>query len=142
MKNELLMQKVGNHLVPASDYDAELLDQIQSKRSLLVTVHQERNPAHHRKLWGIAACVARFDPSFKDAEEAVRWVKRQIPNMHNRYIDRDGSLVIELRSISFGSMDQVSFTNFYDRALWLWAQRIGCDPELLLDATVFEVSKF
>lgn len=126
------MQKVGNHLVPASDYDAELLDGIQTKRNVVVTVHQVRNPEHHRKLWAIAAAVANFDRDFTNAEQAVRWVKRQIPNMHRRYREKDGSLVLEYESINWGNMDQIKFANFYDRALYLWSQRIGCDPETLL----------
>lgn len=135
MKTELLMQKQGNHLVPASDYDQELFDQINTKRSVLVSIHQIRNPDHHRKFWALAAAVARFDRDFHDAREAVRWVKRHIPNMHRRYMDRNGGLVIELESISWSNMDQTKFNNFYDRALFLWAERIGCDPETLLSET-------
>ena len=50
-------------------------------------------------------------------------------------MDRDGTLVIEYESISFAAMDQVRFANFYDRALWLWSERIGCDAETLLAET-------
>jgi len=135
MKTELLMRKSGNALLPASDYDVELFDQIQAGRDFLVSVHSARNPGHHRKFWSLAAAVARFDNNFHNAEEAVRWVKRKIPGMHRRYLDTNGRLVIELESISWSNMDQVKFTNFYDRALFLWAERIGCDPEALLAET-------
>jgi hypothetical protein len=130
------MRKSGNALLPASNYDQELFDEVQSGRAFLVSIHSARNPGHHRKFWALAASVARFDPHFHNAEEAVRWIKRQIPGLHRRYLDRDGGLVIELESISFASMDQTRFANFYDRALYLWAERIGCDPETLLQETV------
>jgi hypothetical protein len=52
--------------------------------------------------------------------------------MHKEYRLRDGRLAIKTRSISWAEMDQIKFGRFYDRVLWLWANKIGCDPETLL----------
>jgi hypothetical protein len=127
----LTMKRQGLKLVPYGDVAAEILSEVTVQRPVIVTVHQARNPKHHARLWALAARVANFGPHFKDAEHAIRWVKRQIPGMHRRYKERDGTLVIELESISFASMDQVRFNAFYDEAVRQWAQMLGCDPELL-----------
>lgn len=134
-RTELTMQRKGLKLVPYGDLDAELLSEITTTKPVIVTVHQARNPEHHAKFWALAARVADFGPFFKDAEHAVRWVKRQIPSMHHRYKERDGTLVIELASISFASMDQTRFDKFYKEAVRLWAEMLKCDPETLLDKT-------
>lgn len=129
---KLTMMKDGGVLRPYGDVAWEEFDQIGNK-PVMVTVHKARNPLHHAKLWALATKVADFDKEFTDADDAVRWVKRHIPGMHKRYKEKDGSLVIELASINFESMDQLRFNRFYDRALWLWTQRIGVDPETLLE---------
>ena len=136
MKTEILMRKSGNALLPASNYDQELLDEIHSERAMVVEIHQVRNPQFLRKYWALASAVSRFDKHFHDAREADRWVRRQIPNMHRRYLEHDGTLVIEYQSIAMGNMDETAFSNFYDRALYLWAERIGTDPETLLQETI------
>ena len=125
------MQRVANSLVPASEHDQELFDSV--KGQVLVTVRGIRNPDHLKRFWALADTVARFDRDFHDGRAAVRWVKRQIPNMHKRYMEKDGTLVIELQSIAIGAMDQTRFNRFYDRAAWLWSERLKCDVETLLE---------
>jgi hypothetical protein len=130
----LLMLRDKGCLRPYAELDWEVFENIESKKPVMVTLSQPRNPDHHRKAWALAAAVARFHPDFRDAEAAMRWVKRKIPWMHECYKEKDGTLVIVLKSINFASMDQVEFREFYDDALRLWAAEIGTDPETLLDA--------
>ena len=135
MKTELLMVRIDHPrpcLQPYQDEAWEVFDTIRKGKPVLVTVEQPRNPEHHAKLWALATAVANFDRDFVDGEDAVEWVKLHIPNMHKAYTLMDGRLAIKTRSISWAKMDQTRFSRFYDRALWLWAQRIGCDPEALL----------
>ena len=137
-RQELLMKKLNNCFTPYGDVAWETFDLVQSKEPILVTIQQARNPDHHNKLWALAGKVADFDDSFTNAEAAVRWAKRRIPEMHKRYRDVDGSLVIELESISFANMDQIQFSKVYDQVLFLWAERLECDPETLLDEDKFD----
>lgn len=130
-KLKLCMKRQGGALHPYGQVAWDTFDKIRSLDVVIVTVHQARNPLHHDKFWALATRVANFDRDFDDADEAVRWVKRQIPGMHRRYVEKDGTVSIELGSIAFESMDQLAFNEFYDRALHLWAGRIGCDPETL-----------
>jgi hypothetical protein len=133
-KLKLTMVRDGMVLRPFGNFSCLQFEKIKTLKQVIVTVHQARNPEHHNKFWAIAAKVADFDRDFEDADDAVRWVKRQIPGMHRKYKERDGTLILELESISVESMDQIAFEQFYERALALWAERIGCDPEALLEA--------
>ena len=134
-KMELAMMKDGPCLRPYGDVAWDVFDSIRSSKAVIVTVHQARNPDHHNKIWALAAKVADFDQEFTDAEDAMDWVKEQIPNMHEKRAKVLPGGIIEVRiktkSISWASMDQIRFNRFYDRALWLWAERIGTDPETL-----------
>lgn len=132
-KTELLMIRKDGALRPYGDVAWDVFDTIRSSKPVLVRVEQPRNPEHHAKLWALANAVANFCDDFADAEDAVEWVKLHIPAMHKAYTLHDGRVVVSTKSISFASMDQTRFGRFYDRALWLWSQKIGCDPELLLE---------
>lgn len=127
------MQREGNCLKPADSMSLEQFQDVRTKKPVLVTIHQARNPQHHEKLWAIAARVADFDPDFSDAEDAVEWAKLHMPTMRQFRTLRDGSVICTTKSIAFASMDQIRFERFYDRALWLWTEKIGTDPETLLD---------
>jgi hypothetical protein len=131
VKLELAMLRQRNGLVPAGSYDLEKIEGIPHGSSVMVTVQLERNVQHHKKLWALAARVADFCDDFSDAEDAVVWIKLQVPSMRKEYHFRDGKLVIAVRSIDFASMDQLEFNTFYEKACMLWSQLIGCDVETL-----------
>lgn len=132
-KVELLMVRDRGALRPYGDVAWETFGDIRTSRPVVVTVHKARNPDHHRKFWALATRVAENDPAFEDAEDAAEWVKMQIPGMRKEYVLRDGRLAIRTKSISFQSMDQLKFNRFYDRALYLWSERLGIDAETLLN---------
>jgi hypothetical protein len=133
MKAEILMKVDVGCLRPYEQTGWATFDMLPRGSEVMVTVERPRNPQHHAKLWALATAVANFSDKFVDAEDAVEWVKLHIPNMHKAYILMDGRLAIKTKSIAFASMGQIKFTRFYDRALWLWSQAIGCDPETLLE---------
>lgn len=131
-KNEITMLRDGGCLRPYGDVAWATFDRVRAGKPIIVTVHQARNPDHHNKLWALATKVADHCDDFDDAEDAIEWVKVNIPSMRKEYVLRDGRLAIRTKSISYASMDQIAFNEFYDKALTLWSAKIGCDPETLL----------
>lgn len=132
-KREICMIRKGGSLVPYGDVAWDAFDDVRTSKPVMVTVHQARNPDHHNKLWAIATKVADFDKDFLDAEDAIEWAKLHIPNMRRFRQRLDGTWIACTKSISFASMDQLAFGRFYDRCLYLWAEKIGTDPETLLE---------
>ena len=133
MKIQISMRKSNDTLVPASRYAEEEFAKVRENRTVIVTIHQARNPSHHDKFWAIATKVAENDSKdgFKDAEDAVEWAKLKTPWMVKSWRDDYGRLVITLKSSDFASMDQLKFNRFYDRAIMLWSERLGVDVETL-----------
>lgn len=117
-------------LVPHGSVSEERFDSVPLVKPLLVTLRQPRNIEHFQKFWALAGNVANFHPTFLDADDAVRFAKRRL-GMFTRFHEKDGSLSCEYESLSVESMDQLRFSEFYDRCLALWAEEIGADPEEL-----------
>lgn len=131
MKCQITMRKSNDVLVPASRYAQSEFEKITEHKNLIVTVHQARNPQHHDKLWAIATKVAETDAHFNDAEDAVEWAKLQVKWMIRSWRDDYGRLIIQTKSIDFASMDQLTFSKFYDRAIQHWSERLGVDAETI-----------
>ena len=129
MKREMLMRKVGASLKPDGDASWDVFDTIRSSKSVVVTVRQPRNPDHLKKYWAVATAVADAYDGFEDKDDADHYVRINIPWMRKEYRLRDDRLAIRPLSIGIESMDQLTFNDFYDRALKLWAELIGMDPE-------------
>lgn len=135
-KRELVMIRRAHSLVPYGNAELEAFEeQMTTTKPVMVTIHRARNPLQHAKLWAIAAKVADHSEDFHDAEDAIEWAKVHITNMRSYRQLLDGSVIVSTKSISFASMDQTAFERFYDRCLFLWAKKIGCDPETLLRET-------
>ena len=133
MKTELLMRKACGSLTPDGRESWEVFDKLPANKSVLVSVKTSRNPDHLRKYWAICAAVADADPEFDDREDADHWVRIQIPWMRREYVVKslagEQQLIVRPKSISMASMTQEEFSRFYDRALELWAEKIGMDPD-------------
>lgn len=133
MKREMLMKKVGGALRPDGDQSWEVFETVRASKSVLVTVHQPRNPDHLKKYWAVCAAVADADPGFDDREDADHWVRVSIPWMRKEYRLGDGRVSVRPKSIALGAMDQEEFERFYERAIALWSERLGMDAEQLRD---------
>lgn len=131
MKRELLMQKFPGKLVPIDEASWEVFDSIRTGKPVLVIVEQPRNPGHLRKYWALATAVAKADPDFTDKDEADHWARIHQEDMRREYFV-GGRPVVMVEKIDVASMDQLRFTKFYDKALMIWAEKIGMDPEDLL----------
>lgn len=135
MKLELTMRRDGGVLRPHGDVATDLFfDSVPSGVTLMVTIAQPRNPDHHNKFFAICAKVANYDEDFFDAADVAEWIKLQIPSMRKEYVvPATGRVIVRTKSISWAAMSQVEFNQFYDIAMKLLAEKIGCDPELLLE---------
>lgn len=131
MKVQITMRKCNGTLIPASRHSQNILDKVCERKDMIVTVHQARNPQHHDKFWAVATLVADNDEHFKIADDAVMWAKLKTSWMVRTWRLEDGTIIVEPKSISFASLDQLTFEKFYDQAMTLWSGRLGIDVETL-----------
>lgn len=130
---KLTMFRQGMRMMPYGEAAENDMDRIpQQPKLVTIEVKQPRNPKHLAKYWVICQRAAATDPEFTDAQEVDDWIRERL-RMFKSWKDWDGRLVVRLDSIGAESMDQIRFAAFYDRALWLLSERLGVDPEALLD---------
>jgi hypothetical protein len=131
---KLVAMKDGGVLRPWGEAAWNEFERIPQKPKLVtVEVRQPRNPGHLSKYWSILQKAARTDPEYTEAEDLHEWVKVRL-GMIKEFKDWDGRILIRTKSISVESMGQIHFANFYDRALWLLSERLGVNPEALLES--------
>jgi len=106
------------------------LTKVTRKKPVLVQITHPRNLEHLQKFWAIAERVADNLPGFIDAATLVEQTKLKC-GMVDSWTDWGGRLVIQTKSIAVENMDQKTFENFYDRAVWLWSDRLGVDVTTL-----------
>lgn len=118
-------------LVPASPYDQERLDGYQNGARLQVSLWQGRNAKLSRKYWAILhKVVADLPCPWQTAEEASDALKLACgitdagKTVNDQWFIRPGS-------ISFSTMPEDKFRDFFERAMAVLARVTGVDPTTL-----------
>jgi len=123
----------GRCLRPFGNVAIEDFEKVRRGKPVVITIEEVRNPDFLRKYWALATAVANFCDDFDDRYDADFWVRSHMPWMLKEFILDDGRVAVRLKSIALEKMSQEAFSRFYDRAVYLWSKRIGCDPETLLE---------
>ena len=116
-------------LVPASDADKELLDKIKSGQIVTLIYSRMRNYQFHKKWWALVSFAFDYwEPPEIEPDPEKKWMKSVTPEKSMErfrkdltimagYYDAtyrvDGSVRIEAKSISFGSMSEDEFEKLY-----------------------------
>lgn len=124
----------GDKLTPADIHAEDWLREIKDGKEIVISGRRSRNPKHHRLFFGL---LKKFQENAEgwgsvDLEDILDAVKFELGYV--RRVRRfDGSFEIRPRSISFASMDQLTFNRFFDRAAFALAHHLGTDPQALID---------
>lgn len=123
MATELWLVRRMGHLVPANEQSAELLAKLPQDRWVLASIRNPRNLKHHRKFMALVQAVYPHQdmwPTFNSFRRALTAALG-----HGEVVTaKDGRKYIEAESISFASMDQTEFEEFYNKAVDLILTRI------------------
>lgn len=113
---EFSMRKHLGSLRPA-DHDAEeALRRMPANALVMVKVKRPRNIQHHRKLFTLLNIVVENQEHYQTTEHLLA-VLKVVAGHCDTYPMADGNTAFVPRSISFASMDQTEFEEFYDKAV-------------------------
>lgn len=114
---ELWVQKVDGVLHADGDESLAVLDKVPSGKSLLCEVKQPRNAKHLRLYWAICARIAdALDRDDIDREAVSDFFKRATGHFTEIESKTFGT-IIRLDSISFAKMDQLAFSEFFEKCI-------------------------
>lgn len=121
----------GGRLVPAGPYEAEVLATYSRGAQLTVTLHQKRSLPLLKKYFAVLRdVVENCNTPWNSTEEASDALKLAL-GITDIGKTVSGQWFIRPGSISFNSMDQAAFRDFFDKAMAVLARVTGIDPEEL-----------
>lgn len=127
----LQMVVQGLHLVPAGPYEQEVISTYQQGAVLTVDMHQKRTLPLLKKYWAVLRdVVANCKTPWNSPDEASDALKLAL-GVTDIGKTVSGQWFIRAGSISFTSMDQAAFKDFFDKAMAVLAEVTGIDPETL-----------
>lgn len=119
----LLVAKKLRSLYPVDDAGEDFLSHLAQGEIIEVTIRRPRNIKHHRKFFAMLQLVFSNQNAYKSLDDLLEVCKLSIG--HCRTIRTKVCDVKIPNSISFSSLDQDAFNDFYDRAVqWVIADVI------------------
>jgi hypothetical protein len=116
MATELWLSRRMDALVPANAQALESLRKLPADKWLLCELRMPRNVKHHRKFMAVLQAVYPHQdmwPTFNSFRKAFTAALG-----HGEVVTaKDGRKFIDADSISFATMDQTEFDEFYARAI-------------------------
>jgi len=135
----VLMRRTQRGLEPLSGLDPERLDREANGSVVDVAIKQKRSTQQNRLYWSILSKVVENVDGYPTSERLHDALK-----LHLGYSIKIKSVTghdIWLPdSTAFSKMDGVEFKFFFDRALAVLADLIGCDPMTLVNEAQKEVA--
>jgi hypothetical protein len=131
---EVLLVKEGQKLGAADSLSAEALDSIKKGETVTASIRRPRNIKHHRKLWALLTVVFEAQSQFATTQDLLGALKIATGLFETgQTVDKMPYIVP--KSISFASMAQTEFEQWYERALEIILTRIlpGINRDELTD---------
>ncbi len=110
----IVMRCTGKALVPTDRLSEEAMEKAKGK-TMLVFTERPRNPKHHAKMMAMLNVVVNNQDTFPSIEKLLTYIKLRIGHTDSYIVD--GKTVVVPRSISFASLSQDDFEQFYERAV-------------------------
>lgn len=119
-------------LVPADFVAEELFQKIEEGREVLIQIRKARSPKQHRLFFALVN-VAVENLTGWTVETLVDSLKVTLGHFTIGMNLSTGEIFQSPKSISFASMDQISFQTFFNASLDELAAFLGCTPDELLN---------
>lgn len=134
MAVELIVRREFSRLVPVTQRDIELLEELPLRKDLTARLSGFRSGRHHRFYWALISKVAKNTEKFRNAEHLHMALKvamgfyEDVEVMH-------GQIVMQVKSTAWAKMDQHEFKQFFDGALLIIVEEVvpGMSRTELLD---------
>jgi hypothetical protein len=133
-KAPIMMQRQGNHLVPSSAFDAELVAALDAGKDIEVTLKQRRSLPQMRFYWAtLGDVVRRIDSDRYPTSERLHDAIKMATGYVEQRIKFTGEVYYASDSVAFDKMKPDEFKGFMARAWRIIAEQFGFDPLALKD---------
>lgn len=123
MALDLLLVRQGQRLAAADPISLEALESIRENETVTAAIRRNRNPGHHRKLWALIGAVFPHQDQYATQHDLLNALK-----IATGYFETgktiEGIPFMVPKSISFASMSQTPFEQWYERVVDVILTRI------------------
>ena len=135
---DLLMAKTLTGLAPTDDASRDALRPVKLGTVMRCKVSRLRNASHHRKFFALLNTVWSACDQWPSVDSLLTDLKFRLRHTDDVLLVSTGELVRIPRSISFATMDQTEFDEFYQRAVTELCEMAGGIEEAALRDAVLE----
>ena len=125
-------KRYGQTLAPTTKDTADLIESFSSSDIVEITVKKPRHVRHHRKFWAVLGVVAR-NTEYEKSDILLDYIKVRLGYVDWFSFKTSDGIALNVprpKSISFKKMDQVEFSEFYERAMTVIQDDLGFDLAL------------
>lgn len=123
MATDVMLVCENRRLVAADPMSLEALDGMREGEIVSAKITRPRNVRHHRKFFALLGIVFEAQDRYPTMEHLLDAIKIAIGHYDTIQLTKTKT-VIKTKSISFASMDQAAFEQFYDRVVRLIVTKI------------------
>lgn len=132
------VRRNGDKLVPITEWDREQLLDVPEGKDLSIKLSRTRSARQHRLFWSLMQIVVDNHPYYLRPEQLVEWLKLRLGYVEE-IMFHNGDMMTKLSSISFTSMGQIEFQEFFNKALYVIATEVALTSEESLIAELERV---
>jgi len=112
------VRRSGDKLVPITEWDREQLLDVPEGKDLSIKLTRTRSAKQHRLFWSLMQIVVDNHPYYLRPEQMVEWLKLRLGYVEE-VMFHNGDMMTKLSSISFSSMGQSEFQDFFNKSLYV-----------------------
>lgn len=128
MKLSLVKTQFGT-FVPAFDSDHESAKKIGMGEIFEIDYKKVRNPKFHRKFFALIKLVYDNQESFENMNDLRHWLTMKA-GFYKEVTTPDGTMFLP-ESISFSTMDEIKFSELYNRVVDVVIKRFSMTSETI-----------
>jgi len=118
-----MRKMIGNKLEPVDDAGRDALARVSLGTVVRVEMKRPRNLGHHRKFWALVSLIYQNQTHYK-SPEALCDVIKVLAGYAVVTRGKGGREIHIPKSISFASMDQTEFEQFWERVVTVVCEQI------------------
>lgn len=127
-----LIKTLNGTLKPAYDSDNELVRKVPLNEPITFEWRKPRNIKFHRKFFGLVNLVYQNQEQYNNIEHLRKDLTISAGYYDIRY-NIEGVEIQEPKSISFAKMDEIEFSEYYNRIVDVVVNWLGIDKQDILD---------
>lgn len=116
------------HLHPVTYYDAERIEDHKHGQMFNITPTGTRSNPHHNLYWSVLRKVCRASGLWPTEKHLHHELKLVCGYYKTTTSPLTGGVIKSTDSISFDSMSQKEFSDYFEAAMEKLAEVLGCDP--------------